>query len=158
MSLSSEPDPGNPTPEYDESQSYLARENAEYEAQVRRCREAEREVADLIERFVIAVGPIRHIGGDFPGDFYVHELQNRLGEVYGNGPDRKPSRPGKRRIGNSLRTAVYERDDYACVVCGVRRNLSCDHIVPESQGGPTTFENLQTMCRPCNIRKGVKLL
>ena len=29
-----------------------------------------------------------------------------------------------------------------------------DHIVPWSQGGPTTMDNLQTLCGSCNLRKG----
>lgn len=32
--------------------------------------------------------------------------------------------------------------------------LQADHIYPESKGGPTTLENLQTLCKPCSIRKG----
>ena len=31
--------------------------------------------------------------------------------------------------------------------------LHADHIVPWSQSGPTTWENLQVLCGPCNLRK-----
>jgi hypothetical protein len=34
--------------------------------------------------------------------------------------------------------------------------LSADHVIPESKGGPTTLENLQTLCMRCNLKKGVK--
>lgn len=61
---------------------------------------------------------------------------------------------GKQPIPRLLRLRVFERDGYACLHCGTQENLSCDHIVPESKGGPTTFENLQTLCRSCNSRKG----
>lgn len=61
---------------------------------------------------------------------------------------------GKREIGNSLRTKVYERDAYRCRGCGTHLALTCDHVVPESKGGPTTLENLQTLCQPCNSAKG----
>jgi hypothetical protein len=54
----------------------------------------------------------------------------------------------------ALRQAVYERDGYTCVTCGADRPLSLDHIYPWSLGGPDTLENLQTMCVPCNCRKG----
>ena len=30
----------------------------------------------------------------------------------------------KAKVPDSLRTAVYERDEYACVTCGVRKNLN----------------------------------
>jgi 5-methylcytosine-specific restriction endonuclease McrA len=33
------------------------------------------------------------------------------------------------------------------------RNLHCDHIVPFSRGGRTTWQNLQLLCGPCNWEK-----
>lgn len=60
------------------------------------------------------------------------------------------------KIPASLRRAVYERDGYACVHCGATEHLSLDHIYPWSLGGLDTLENLQTLCRPCNSRKGVR--
>lgn len=63
----------------------------------------------------------------------------------------------KAKISRSLAKAVFERDAYRCVTCGDHRDLTCDHIHPESLGGPTTLENLQTMCRPCNSRKGARV-
>lgn len=62
----------------------------------------------------------------------------------------------KAKISRSLSKRVFERDAYRCVTCGGHHDLTCDHIIPESKGGPTEFDNLQTMCRPCNSRKGVK--
>lgn len=60
----------------------------------------------------------------------------------------------KKRIPYRLRKEVYERDAYRCVSCGSWHDLSIDHIIPESKGGETVSENLQTMCRFCNSRKG----
>jgi 5-methylcytosine-specific restriction endonuclease McrA len=62
--------------------------------------------------------------------------------------------PKKDKISRKLSRQVMERDEYRCVTCGTHIDLCCDHVVPESKGGPTTFDNLQTMCRPCNSRKG----
>ena len=31
--------------------------------------------------------------------------------------------------------------------------MTADHIIPRSRGGPTTQENLQPMCQPCNVLK-----
>ncbi len=33
-------------------------------------------------------------------------------------------------------------------------DLHIDHVVPVSRGGLTEPENLQTLCAPCNLRKG----
>lgn len=55
-----------------------------------------------------------------------------------------------------LREAVYARDGWACVACGRQDRLSLDHKHPYSRGGEDTYENLQTMCVPCNARKGNK--
>ncbi len=68
----------------------------------------------------------------------------------------RPSRYAKKaKIGKRLRTAVFERDAYRCRHCGAHTDLHLDHVVPESKGGPSTIDNLQTLCGPCNRRKGV---
>lgn len=58
-------------------------------------------------------------------------------------------------IPDALRAAVYERDGYACLRCGCADDLTLDHIFPWSKGGPDSYHNLQTLCRPCNSSKGV---
>src|SRR6185503_9041040 len=45
------------------------------------------------------------------------------------------TRSPKQNIPAELRWEIWERDDFRCHYCGVRRFLSIDHIVPESQGG-----------------------
>lgn len=59
-------------------------------------------------------------------------------------------------ISLELRTSIYKRDGWACLHCGGTRDLTLDHIWPWSKGGPDTAENLQTLCRSCNSRKGAK--
>lgn len=63
----------------------------------------------------------------------------------------------KKRIPEKLKAQVHEKYNYQCVSCGTNKDLSCDHIVPESKGGETELDNLQTMCRSCNSSKGSKL-
>lgn len=67
---------------------------------------------------------------------------------------RVPSPDRRRKIPDALRSAVYERDGHACLHCGATDQLSLDHIHPWSLGGTDTYDNLQTLCRPCNSRKG----
>lgn len=60
-------------------------------------------------------------------------------------------------IPTSIRRAVLTRDGHRCVTCGARDDLTLDHIHPYSLGGPDTEENLRTLCRPCNSRKGARI-
>lgn len=55
---------------------------------------------------------------------------------------------------DAVRHAVYERDHFRCVECGATDDLTVDHIVAWSLGGLDDPANLQTLCRPCNSRKG----
>lgn len=55
------------------------------------------------------------------------------------------------------RSNIYARDGNTCQYCGrtfPRSNLNLDHVVPRSQGGKTTWENVVCSCVACNRRKG----
>ncbi len=55
------------------------------------------------------------------------------------------------------RRGVFARDRETCQYCGAqpgRSQLTMDHVVPRSQGGTTTWDNVVTACRDCNHRKG----
>lgn len=55
------------------------------------------------------------------------------------------------------RRGVLSRDRDTCQYCGCqpgRVNLTIDHVVPRSQGGQTTWDNVVTACRECNRKKG----
>ena len=57
------------------------------------------------------------------------------------------------------RREVFLRDGYTCQYCGRKaRDLTLDHVVPRSRGGPDTWENLVSACGTCNSRKGSKSL
>lgn len=62
----------------------------------------------------------------------------------------------KKKIGQSIARKVFEKDQYRCVTCGGFKDLCVDHIIPESKGGTLDLENLQTLCRSCNSKKGAK--
>jgi 5-methylcytosine-specific restriction endonuclease McrA len=64
----------------------------------------------------------------------------------------------KARISSFIRRRVIERDGLHCVYCDddlSNSEIHLDHVIPESKGGPTTYENLQVTCRKCNLAKGV---
>jgi len=58
----------------------------------------------------------------------------------------------------AVRFFVFERDGYRCVQCGAVEDLTIDHIYPKSLDGADTADNLQVLCRPCNCRKGARVL
>ena len=51
---------------------------------------------------------------------------------------------------------VYDRCNNCCTYCGTTENLSLDHIVALSVGGPHTDDNLTIACGSCNSSKGAK--
>lgn len=53
---------------------------------------------------------------------------------------------------------IFLRDGYKCCYCLSTRNLTIDHIIPKSEGGKNTWENLVSCCHKCNARKGNKML
>ena len=63
----------------------------------------------------------------------------------------------RNKISNETANAVWNRDGGKCCNCGSKENLEFDHIIPVSKGGATTFQNLQLLCKPCNIRKSNKI-
>ncbi len=55
------------------------------------------------------------------------------------------------------RRNLFARDNHNCQYCGKTApasQLSLDHVVPRSRGGPTTWENVVCCCVECNTRKG----
>ncbi len=63
-----------------------------------------------------------------------------------------------------LREAIKQRDNYTCQMCGnsVLKEpnllLEVDHIIPVSEGGESSADNLQTLCWRCNRIKGKKTI
>jgi hypothetical protein len=55
---------------------------------------------------------------------------------------------------------VWERDAYHCQYCGKKitskSDLQTDHVMPQSRGGKTSYDNMVTACSSCNSRKDNK--
>lgn len=69
------------------------------------------------------------------------------------------------KYGIELKECVFEKSrnedgDYVCAECGevfrTREFLQIDHIIPMAKGGLTVQDNLQVLCRTCNMRKSDK--
>lgn len=58
----------------------------------------------------------------------------------------------------STRMAIYHRDGFCCVYCGVGSEtgagLTLDHLLANELGGSNDATNLVTCCRSCNSAKG----
>ena len=55
------------------------------------------------------------------------------------------------------RTNILARDNFECQYCGCElgsREATLDHVVPRSQGGKTSWENIVCCCTTCNRKKG----
>jgi 5-methylcytosine-specific restriction endonuclease McrA len=65
----------------------------------------------------------------------------------------------KKTIVRFSRENVFLRDEYACQYCKnvfLAKYLTLDHVTPASKGGPRSWTNVVTACRPCNQKKGNK--
>lgn len=61
--------------------------------------------------------------------------------------------PPRKSIAPELRRRVLQADHAECVYCGTTSNLTLDHVVPYSQGGKDSFDNLVACCVGCNRAK-----
>jgi 5-methylcytosine-specific restriction endonuclease McrA len=55
------------------------------------------------------------------------------------------------------RRNIYARDGSRCQYCGKKMpttELSLDHVIPRSQGGRASWENIVCCCIKCNVKKG----
>ena len=60
---------------------------------------------------------------------------------------------------NSIREYVKEREKIdVCIYCGKKKDLTLEHILPRSRGGPDTTDNAVFVCKSCNSSKGNKRL
>ena len=60
-------------------------------------------------------------------------------------------------VPESVRLLILERDEFACVYCAATEDderLGIDHVIPVSQGGDNSLNNLVACCRGCNSAKG----
>ena len=64
-----------------------------------------------------------------------------------------------RAFPDKIKLALWEMQQHKCAVCGNEFDIALmegDHITPWKDGGRTTIENCQMLCRECNRRKGSK--
>jgi hypothetical protein len=62
-----------------------------------------------------------------------------------------------RNIASEVRENVWKRDGGQCAICGSRKDLHFDHIIPWSEGGSNSEENIRVLCSKCNIKKSARI-
>jgi hypothetical protein len=62
-----------------------------------------------------------------------------------------------RHIPQHVKQAVWQRDQGRCVQCSSADYLEFDHVIPFSKGGASSVNNVQLLCRKCNLSKGDRL-
>lgn len=83
-------------------------------------------------------------------DLHIHDWQE-----YARRPRwRSALRQAWEGMARRLRPLIFERDGYRCRRCGSTSRLEVDHVIPLARGGSNDPSNLQTLCFPCNRRKG----
>ncbi len=75
-------------------------------------------------------------------------------------PSAPPTDVESKPVSARMRFRILERDRFRCVACGRSPathpglSLHVDHKMPRVRGGQSTPENLQSLCRDCNLGKG----
>ncbi|MGE0431337.1 MAG: HNH endonuclease [Planctomycetota bacterium] len=113
-----------------------------------------------------------------PGSYETHDFESWLALDVDDNPDEVPQRyiqAVSRRVrvpdviqlvmfNGMPRTQVafsrrnlFRRDNNQCQYCGSRpgtADLTIDHVVPRSAGGPSSWDNCVLACTRCNRKKG----
>ncbi len=102
-------------------------------------------------------------------DLDIRSIETRISDLMGDDEIQKPlgiipyvltgdeHYLDLRSFPDRTKLAVWERQNHKCVLCGKEFDLvfmEGDHITPWREGGRTTPDNCQMLCRECNRRKG----
>ena len=61
-----------------------------------------------------------------------------------------------RSIPQKVKLEVWHHDAGKCVQCGDSNYLEYDHVIPHSLSGASTTNNLQLLCRRCNLTQRLR--
>lgn len=60
---------------------------------------------------------------------------------------------GKYSFRNIMYDITFRTKEKKCIYCGSIKEITLDHLYPQSRGGPTIPSNLEPCCRRCNTEK-----
>jgi hypothetical protein len=93
----------------------------------------------------------------FQGDEKLKRLKEQVANFDAIERNLKNS-SARRSIPDDVKLLVWSRDGGICVRCGASKDLHFDHIIPYTRGGSDEAENLQLLCRTCNLAKSDRLV
>jgi hypothetical protein len=96
--------------------------------------------------------------GDGHGGYVLSVLGHEL-EAAGLRIEHTSTPKKKSVIPIAIKLRVVARDGCRCRHCGLDLmdgEITFDHVIAESKGGPTTVGNLVVSCRKCNCSKGAR--
>jgi HNH endonuclease len=62
-----------------------------------------------------------------------------------------------RHISSLVKRKTWAKDGGKCVYCSAKEYLEYDHIIPFSKGGSNSENNIQLLCRNCNLAKSDRI-
>lgn len=100
-------------------------------------------------------------------DQFYKQFHIYIGKIRASMRKKKPEDPGQKIITEEIpqddepseefKREVIKRDG-KCLSCGSTRNKQVDHILSKHDGGSHQIDNLQTLCKKCNLIKKEKYI
>jgi hypothetical protein len=82
------------------------------------------------------------------------ELQGILTPLFPKPTPMRHLTKQSRYIPKHVKEAVRTRERGRCRICGAKsEHMEFDHMTPHSKGSPATLDNIQLLCRKCNLAK-----
>ena len=103
--------------------------------------------------------PIQKIDGKWVniGNLPTDEEESIDYPVFDNYPVVEKPKRRSRHIKNDVQAEAMRRAEGRCEKCGSGSDLQYDHIIPFSEGGGSQIDNIQVLCKDCNLRKSNKI-
>lgn len=88
---------------------------------------------------------------------FLNEKINAIISLHSRMMTRKLEGTVDRHISQDIRNRVWQRYGGKCAECGAKDYLEFDHIIPVAKGGSNSEQNVQLLCRKCNLAKSDKI-
>jgi hypothetical protein len=86
-------------------------------------------------------------------DMAIGLCKGRIPQSIQDDQDFRPTR----HVSRDVRQKVWTQYGGKCVDCGSTHYLEYDHIIPHAKGGSNELENIQLLCRGCNLKKSDRI-